>query len=1405
MALVIIFAFSSMPKMTMTTQAAETNEFAGGSGTEADPYLISTATHLNIVRNYPDKYFEMTNDIVLKTSDYSSTSTYWEPISNFSGGFDGNGFAIENLRMSRLFSGEAMSTGGYRTYGYFGLFGNVSGAVSNLHLKNVNLLVNVKKLTTSSGGNSTNIYLGAVAGYVTGTVKNCSVSGTIKSNSNTEITSAYVGGIVGNVYGEAGSIENCYNASTITGSFTYDNCSVTVGGISGMLNGSEIKNCGNTGTISATAYDSPEAAGIVGRVASMTFDDAAYGTVSGCFNYGKINSECTMTTSSSYSDDSARAGGITTWLSYDNNLVTGCGNFGEVYAYGLDSYAGGIVTIVSSQGGQIESCFNTGSVTASDKNSTKYGSHNAAGISESGGTISKCFNSGSINAYGNDYLKAGGITTCSFTAISNCYNTGEVGTEEGASSSRAAGIITDCPTVVEHCYNVGTISGSNIGAIASMVYAGGDSLEPEISDCYYLDTMSAAVNSNTNGYEVDATKCTSDKMKVQSTFSGFDFSDIWMMGTGGYKYPQFKNNRHAGAELDDTCSRIGHMLVTYPAKEATCTEGGCKEYQVCFICDYTTYEEVEATGHNFGDWECIETPTCTEGGYEARVCKACGAMGYGEVLCDTDTYPESAHPYANNQVLEDSVQTFTYPDAKKLRIKFTSTTFTENNFDYVYIYLADAEELGDCTLVGKYMGSSLASKELEIDGNSFKIGLTSDGSVNKYGFEFESIYALVVDGVNSREVEPLGHDEIHHEAKSACTETGWKEYVTCSRCDYTTYEEIEPQGHKLEKVEANNATCEKDGNIAYYFCTECKKLYSDEDGTKEITLADTIVKAKDHAYAESWTTDEKNHWHVCENNCSVKGNEAAHSFEWVVDKEATEDETGLKHEECTVCGYKQNENTAIDKLAHTHNMKKTEKVDATCEKDGNIEYYTCTKCGKLYTDEAGTKEITLADTIVKAKDHAYAESWTADGKSHWHVCENNCSVKGSEEAHSFEWVIDKEATEDETGLKHEECTVCGYKQNENTVIDKLPHTHAMTKTEGKDATCTTAGIKTYYTCSKCNKMYSDENGNLETTKEDLEIKALGHDYVAEVTEPTVTSQGYTTYTCSRCNDSYKDNYTDPLKDTSGFGEENVYRVFGNDRYGTSFKTADAYKAQLGVDKFENVIVACGKDFADALAGSYLAGVKQAPILMASDSQLNNLKDYISKNLEKDGTIYILGGKSAVSEKIENGLKAYGMIKRLGGYDRYETNILILKEAGVADKDILVCTGKNFADSLSASALGRPILLVKDKLTVQQKEYLKGLSGNKYYLIGGEKAVTPAMAKEIKAYGTTTRIGGETRYETSVMVAEAFFKDPQAAVLAYAMNFPDGLCGGPLAMSKNAPLILTATKSATAAIKYVQKE
>ena len=68
--------------------------------------------------------------------------------------------------------------------------------------------------------------------------------------------------------------------------------------------------------------------------------------------------------------------------------------------------------------------------------------------------------------------------------------------------------------------------------------------------------------------------------------------------------------------------------------------------------------------------------------------------------------------------------------------------------------------------------------------------------------------------------------------------------------------------------------------------------------------------------------------------------------------------------------------------------------------------------------------------------HSYGTEWKYDGTNHWHECE--CGDKADTAAHSFQWVIDKAATKEATGIKHEECTVCGAKRSENTVIDKLP-------------------------------------------------------------------------------------------------------------------------------------------------------------------------------------------------------------------------------------------------------------------------------------------------------------------------------------------------------------------------------
>ena len=105
------------------------------------------------------------------------------------------------------------------------------------------------------------------------------------------------------------------------------------------------------------------------------------------------------------------------------------------------------------------------------------------------------------------------------------------------------------------------------------------------------------------------------------------------------------------------------------------------------------------------------------------------------------------------------------------------------------------------------------------------------------------------------------------------------------------------------KTEAKAATHMTEGNIEYWYCDGCKKYFSDEAGTKEIALKDTVIpKLTEHtADGTGWHSDETNHWNTCE--CGEKLNEAAHTFEWVTDKEATSTETGSKHEKCTVCGY----------------------------------------------------------------------------------------------------------------------------------------------------------------------------------------------------------------------------------------------------------------------------------------------------------------------------------------------------------------------------------------------------------------------------------------------------------------------------------------------------------------------
>ena len=177
-----------------------------------------------------------------------------------------------------------------------------------------------------------------------------------------------------------------------------------------------------------------------------------------------------------------------------------------------------------------------------------------------------------------------------------------------------------------------------------------------------------------------------------------------------------------------------------------------------------------------------------------------------------------------------------------------------------------------------------------------------------------------------------------------------------------------------------------EGNVTLADATKATTTFTmpGNDVKLEATYKDA-PPSHTHSYGTEWKYDDTDHWHECE--CGDKANIEAHSAsEWIVDTAATETADGAKHKECTVC----------------KKVLETAPIPAT---------------GSNHT-------------------HSYGTEWKYDGTNHWHECE--CDDKADTAAHSFQWVIDKAATKEATGIKHEECTVCGAKRSENTVIDKLP-------------------------------------------------------------------------------------------------------------------------------------------------------------------------------------------------------------------------------------------------------------------------------------------------------------------------------------------------------------------------------
>ena len=276
------------------------------------------------------------------------------------------------------------------------------------------------------------------------------------------------------------------------------------------------------------------------------------------------------------------------------------------------------------------------------------------------------------------------------------------------------------------------------------------------------------------------------------------------------------------------------------------------------------------------------------------------------------------------------------------------------------------------------------------------------------------------------------------------------------------------------------------------------------------------------------------------------------------------------------------------------------------------------------------------------------------------------------------------------------------------------------------------------------------------------------------------------------------------------------RLAGDTRYGTA-----AAVAQDTFDSADTVILASGEvgNLPDALAGNYLAGFEDAPILLTTRDSLPAVTRSAIDDLGADRVI-VLGGPAAVSDAQLAALDADFDVERIGGADRYETAALIATTppaSYVGAGTAIVARGDEFPDALVSGPLAYrsqfPILLTPtSSLAPATADALDELGITRALVAGGEAAVSAGVAGQITDTGATVRrIAGADRQGTAVAMArfatgELGF-DRRHVDLARGDASVDALAGGPHAGVLGGVILLT-TDSDTlgaAATGYLREE
>ena len=289
----------------------------------------------------------------------------------------------------------------------------------------------------------------------------------------------------------------------------------------------------------------------------------------------------------------------------------------------------------------------------------------------------------------------------------------------------------------------------------------------------------------------------------------------------------------------------------------------------------------------------------------------------------------------------------------------------------------------------------------------------------------------------------------------------------------------------------------------------------------------------------------------------------------------------------------------------------------------------------------------------------------------------------------------------------------------------------------------------------------------------------------------------------------------PASAAAGFGFD---RVAGNDRYETSAAATARFRATGPA--ITNVIIASGESgrTPDALAANFLAGVRNAPVLLTrrDTTPAPILAELRALRAAGATSLTVIGGPVAVSATQAESFRALGFtsVTRLAGDDRFETALEVVAagEGSTASNIGLIASGTSTIDALAGGPLSykgkHPLFLVTRDDIPDATEDALVLSGvTQVYVLGGEARVSEEILAELEFNDVQVidRLSGADRSETSVRIAEALiatqgFTNTTFNLASGTNEGIDALSGAALSAKENRALLIT--NSATSAAPVV---